>query len=99
MKLIKKNEGFICDYCGKNIDPVTHGPSRNHCPHCLYSLHVDIIPGDRKAQCSGLMKPIGVKKYKRTWKILHHCERCGKEQYNIMAADDDISGLSSDGRV
>jgi hypothetical protein len=88
MKLIKKNEGFTCQNCGKIVLPVKHGSSRNHCPYCLYSLHVDNLPGDRKAHCSGLMKPISVKKYKRSWKILHHCELCGKEQFNIIAEDD-----------
>ena len=24
---------------------------RNHCPNCLYSLHVDIEPGDRESEC------------------------------------------------
>lgn len=26
---------------------------RNHCPNCLYSLHVDIEPGDRESECGG----------------------------------------------
>ena len=95
MKLIKKNDSFTCVNCGVKVLPTTRGASRNHCPHCLYSLHVDNIPGDRKAQCFGLMEPIGFKKYKNTWKILHHCERCGKEQFNILASDDDISVLQS----
>lgn len=33
---------------------------RNHCPNCLYSLHVDITPGDRAADCGGIMEPVAV---------------------------------------
>ena len=42
-----ENTGFICQHCGKEVLPLTDGSYRNHCPFCLYSLHVDITPGDR----------------------------------------------------
>ena len=32
---------------------------RNHCPNCLSSLHLDIEPGDREADCGGIMDPVG----------------------------------------
>ena len=97
MKLIKKNEGFVCLHCEQSVPPTARGSSRNHCPFCLYSLHVDNIPGDRKVQCFGLMKPVGLRKYKQSWKILHQCERCGKEQFNIIADDDDMKVFSEIG--
>ena len=35
-------ESFSCANCGKKIHPEGAGSNhRNHCPYCLYSLHVD----------------------------------------------------------
>jgi hypothetical protein len=95
MKIIKRNEGFECEHCGVNVTGVHNGASRNHCPFCLYSKHVDIIPGDRQALCNGLMKPVGVKKYRSTWKIVHYCVKCGKTQNNIVAQDDSMEVIIS----
>ena len=37
------------------------GRHRNHCPYCLYSLHVDgRVPGDRDSECRSRMAPVGV---------------------------------------
>lgn len=54
------NNGFVCENCGCKVRPLTKGGYRNHCPHCLYSKHVDINPGDRASECGGLMEPVGV---------------------------------------
>ena len=32
---------------------------RNHCPNCLHSLHLDNEPGDREADCGGIMDADG----------------------------------------
>ena len=51
----KTVEDFNCAHCGA----VVHGNGyTNHCPHCLYSRHVDNNPGDRLATCGGMMRPI-----------------------------------------
>ncbi|WP_420871372.1 RNHCP domain-containing protein [Lysinibacillus xylanilyticus] len=42
------------------VEPLTNGSFRNHCPKCLFSKHVDTVPGDRASTCKGLMRPIGV---------------------------------------
>ena len=56
-------ESFSCANCVKEIHPDGAGSNhRNHCPYCLYSLHVDEEPGDRKASCHGKMEPAGGKK-------------------------------------
>ena len=55
----KNDEEFICENCGAKVDPLGYS-SRDHCPHCLCSKHVDINPGDREAECRGLLKPIQV---------------------------------------
>ena len=44
------DEGFICENCNKKVSPLGY-TSRDHCPYCLYSMHVDINPGDRQNSC------------------------------------------------
>lgn len=81
-----ENCAFICANCGKEVLPLTNGSYRNHCPHCLYSLHVDNTPGDRASNCKGLMKPIGVIYHsKKGYQIQHKCEKCGFERTNKIA--------------
>ncbi len=82
-----ENTGFICQNCGKKVLPLTDGSYRNHCPFCLYSLHVDITPGDRQCDCGGLMKPIKIVKNKKGFQILHRCQKCGFERYNKINED------------
>lgn len=83
-------ESFSCANCGKEIHPDGAGSNhRNHCPYCLYSLHVDEEPGDRKASCHGKMEPIAVvSREDGDWSILHRCMRCGKLNLNRVLADD-----------
>ena len=64
------DESFICEVCKKEVKPLGY-TARDHCPYCLSSLHVDINPGDRKNECKGLLKPIGVEKFKDTYKIIY----------------------------
>lgn len=93
MKIFNElDEGFICESCGKKVDPLGY-TSRDHCPYCLYSKHVDINPGDRENSCKGLLKPIGIEKYKDTYKILYECEKCHKHHKNIVAKDDDMNRI------
>ncbi|MBQ6134687.1 MAG: RNHCP domain-containing protein [Bacilli bacterium] len=84
------DEGFICENCGRKVVPLEYS-SRDHCPYCLYSKHVDIQPGDRQNSCRGFLKPIDVEKYKDTYKIIYQCEKCGDIHKNIMAKDDDLN--------
>ncbi len=88
MKLFTKNDNFfICEHCKKEVQPLSY-TSRDHCPYCLYSKHVDINPGDRLNECKGLLKPIGIEKFKDTYKIIYKCEECKKLHKNIVANDD-----------
>lgn len=85
-----KNVGFVCAHCGREVPPLK-GSYRNHCPYCLYSLHVDINPGDRAAGCGGLLEPIGVDySAKKGWSILSRCQRCGALKRNKAALDDPL---------
>lgn len=55
------NDTFTCKVCGRLCTPQEAGSDhRNHCPNCLSSLHVDIEPGDRAADCGGIMEPVAV---------------------------------------
>ena len=61
---------------------------RNHCPFCLSSKHVDILPGDRQSDCGGILRPVGVDyKGSKGWMILHRCEKCGYTTQNKAAVD------------
>ena len=83
-----ENTGFTCANCSKIVTALTNGSYRNHCPHCLYSLHVDHIPGDRSSDCRGLMKPISIYwNSKKGYQIVHHCQSCGLEKVNRIASD------------
>lgn len=81
------DEGFVCERCGLEVLPLGT-TSRNHCPRCLYSRHVDVHPGDRASECRGMMRPIGVETDgKRGFVVVHRCERCGELRRNRSAAD------------
>lgn len=84
----RKNENthFCCENCGAVVLPVTNGSYRNHCPFCLFSKHLDVIPGDRKSNCKGLMKPIEIDySSKKGYQLIHQCETCNKTQRNKIA--------------
>lgn len=84
----KENTGFICDHCGCTVLPLTNGSYRNHCPFCLYSKHLDNLPGDRSSECNGLMVPIEVTyTSKKGYQLTHQCQTCGKYQKNKVAKD------------
>ena len=83
-----QDEGFNCKACGKFITVRDCGTNnRNHCPHCLSSIHLDNIPGDRSADCGGIMEPISI--YVRPdgeWALIHRCKKCGELKINRIAA-------------
>ena len=85
-----RDESFICEHCGNKVEKLNY-TARDHCPYCLYSKHVDMLPGDRQNSCHGLLKPIGIEKWKDAYKILYQCEKCGEKHKNIMAKDDDMN--------
>ena len=86
------DEEFICDNCGKKITKLGY-TARYHCPYCLYSKHLDINPGDRMNTCHGLMIPIGIEKYKNSYKIIYNCSKCHENHKNIMAVDDNFDEI------
>ncbi len=91
------DESFVCKNCGRPVSPGGAGSDhRNHCPNCLHSVHLDIEPGDREADCGGLMEPVAVWVRKHgEWAIIHRCRRCGWLSSNRVAADDSPVKLMS----
>ena len=89
-KFIKKLENFICEHCNFKVkgDGYT-----NHCPHCLWSKHVDVNPGDRAEECGGMMKPVGFQKISGKERIVHKCLKCGFEKVNKVKKDDNIDAI------
>jgi hypothetical protein len=87
-KFTDRNESFHCRHCGFLVQPSAKS-CRNHCPNCLYSVHLDVFPGDRDANCGGLMEPIAVEyNSKKGYQIVHNCLLCGKRTKNIAALED-----------
>ena len=91
------DETFTCRQCGRPVIPEGAGSGhRNHCPNCLCSLHLDVEPGDRAADCGALMEPVSVwVKKNGEWAIIHRCRRCGVLHQNRIAADDNPMKLMS----
>lgn len=85
----KVKEDFECEHCGKQV--VGDGYT-NHCPECLWSKHVDEMPGDRAASCGGLMEPMEVKLERGEFVITHKCEQCGHIKPNKAAKNDELGG-------
>lgn len=86
------DEQFVCENCGRNVEKLKYS-ARDHCPYCLYSKHVDILPGDRKNNCHGLLKPIDIEKHKNTYKIIYKCSKCRQIHKNIIANDDNFEEI------
>lgn len=87
------DENFTCINCKTKVKPLGY-TARDHCPNCLYSLHLDINPGDRKSTCKGLLKPVGIEKNKKgNYKIIYKCEKCNMIHKNIAAKDDNMEEI------
>jgi len=86
------DENFKCENCNKEVEKLNY-TARDHCNKCLYSKHVDIMPGDRKNTCQGLLKPVAIEKFKDTYKIIYKCLKCGITHKNIMAKDDNFDKI------
>ena len=90
-KFYRNKENFICEVCSEHIQGNGY---TNHCSICFYSKHVDINPGDRRARCGGLMKPMSYKKNsKKGLVLIHQCLKCGEYKNNKLAITDSIENL------
>ncbi len=92
-RFIKINESFACSVCGEENPPV-EATCRDHCRKCLCSVHVDVNPGDRAADCGGILQPVGVVMQGAELRAVQYkCEKCGYEHQNKIALDDDRERL------
>jgi uncharacterized CHY-type Zn-finger protein len=87
----KRVEDFVCGHCGT---AVSGNGYTNHCPKCLWSLHVDIFPGDRAARCGGLMEPVEAFLDHGEWHLTHRCVTCGYAKKNRLSDEDDMEMFS-----
>lgn len=91
MPFIRQKEDFVCQVCEAKVRGTGY---TNHCPHCLWSKHVDEQgPGDRLSTCQGLMKPVGAETKGGRYVIIHQCQKCGKIIKNKAAENDSFEGL------
>ena len=87
------DEEFICENCGKKVSKLGYS-CRNHCPHCLYSKHVDKNPGDRAEDCKGKLEPIEIEiNSKKGYVIVFKCQKCGAIRKNKAAEDDSFDEI------
>jgi hypothetical protein len=94
---VNSADSFRCRRCHGTVATAAPGTGhRNHCPHCLWSLHVDVERGDRASSCRRLMEPVGVwVKTNGEWSIFHRCEVCQTFTVNRIAGDDSQVALLS----
>lgn len=87
---------FTCKHCGMQVPNSAYGTlNRNHCPFCLWSIHVDLRVGDRANFCKGKMEPIAIWiKNDGEWILIHRCTNCGVVKTNRIAGDDNEELLS-----
>ncbi len=89
-KFTRTTENFVCEHCGAEVKGNGY---TNHCPKCLYSKHVDVNPGDREADCGGLMEPIDFEMKNGSYVIVHKCQKCGFVRKNKVSEDDDFQAV------
>ena len=86
-RFTERNEEFRCIACGRNVPPHPSS-SRDHCPHCLTGLHIDVYPGDRRNECGGVLEPIGLQVKSGKRQIVYRCRNCHRQMFNLVAPDD-----------
>ncbi len=86
----KKNHWFYCLECWNYIQKAQK-ISRNHCPVCFASKHVDQeTPWDRACDCKWKMIPISYLIANGKIKITFQCLECWKKDTNQAQNDDDL---------
>lgn len=93
----RRDKGFPCRRCHRQIGSDAPGTEhRNHCPFCLWSVHLDERPGDRRSACNGGMEPIAVwVRPDEEWALVHRCGTCRVVRVNRVAGDDNEMALLS----
>ena len=96
-KFTRRPEDFTCLHCGRTVRGNGY---TNHCPHCLWSRHVDTMPGDRASDCGGEMEPVGALYEGGRTIVVQRCRACGHTWRNKTARNDSRNAvLALFGRV
>lgn len=85
---IHLNETFECIYCHEQIALPIEG-IRDHCPLCLRGRHVDIVPGDRAANCRARLEPTRFELVGGIVWIEYSCQAC-VHTYRVRAHSEDV---------
>ena len=83
---IHLNETFVCEWCGW-LNPLSLR-IRDHCAVCLRSKHLDIVPGDRAANCQSIMHPTSLWLEHGEIRIEYLCSGCS-HQHQIWSHPED----------
>jgi hypothetical protein len=93
-KFTRINESFPCTQCGHSV-PLAQSTCRDHCPRCLWSLHVDVNPGDRSAGCGAPLRPVSYSSNKKKGFMIHYeCMKCGTQKVNRFLEYDEFEADS-----
>jgi hypothetical protein len=84
-RFTRKREDFVCGQCEAKVRGNGY---TNHCPKCLWSRHVDVQPGDREAECQGMMQPVAALFERDGYVIVQKCQKCGHTWRNRASAAD-----------
>ncbi len=90
-RFTRRIEGFVCGKCGFFVNGTGY---TDHCPKCLWSMHVDVNPGDRASECHGMMKPIRTIGGRTNATIEYRCLKCNiVKRVKASAQDYDAGAL------
>ncbi len=84
-RFTRTKENFTCVHCGEEVEGTGF---TDHCPKCLYGLHVDVNPGDRMSDCKGVLVPKSVVHDRGTYIITYQCQKC-KARIKMKSASGD----------
>ncbi len=90
---IRVDQSFACVACGAAVPP-GGGRVRDHCPSCLTGLHVDVVPGDRAANCGARLVAVGLEVVAGEHVLRFACSRCSHTIRVRAHPDDDPGALA-----
>lgn len=87
---VQRTKTFDCVRCGLTVSELgPHDRTRNHCPSCLHSRHIqDHIEGG-PSDCRSRMTPISIAVLRNgDWMVIHRCTRCDELTSSPICPDD-----------
>jgi hypothetical protein len=84
-KFQRRIEDFVCEKCGAEVKGNGY---TDHCCVCLWGKHVDVNPGDRVADCGGMMEPKWAEVKSEKYLLYYVCEEC-KHKFRVKSLPED----------